>query len=56
MYQLLSNESGQDILEYSLLLAGIALAGAATFLGMSQVINGLWLISNSRLASANSGS
>lgn len=48
--------SGQDIVEYSLLLAFVGLAGAAIFLGMGQLINGLWTVSNSRLAAANSSS
>jgi Flp pilus assembly pilin Flp len=56
MMAFLLDEDGQDILEYSLLLASIGLAGAAVFIGLGGVISGLWSISNSRLASANSGS
>ena len=49
-------EDGQDLLEYTLLLAAVALAGAAAFLGMSSSTNTLWSVANSRLAAANSGS
>ncbi len=52
-WHILSDEEGQDLVEYTLLLAAIALAGSATFLGMSNVVNGIWSIANSRLASAN---
>ncbi len=50
------DEGGQDLIEYSLLLAFIALVGAATFIGMGASTNALWNVVNSRLASANSGS
>lgn len=51
-----TDESGQDLIEYSLLLAFICLVGAAAYIGMSQSTNGLWTTINSRLASANQGS
>jgi Flp pilus assembly pilin Flp len=50
---LLRDEQGQDMLEYTLLLAAISLAGAATFIGMGGVISGIWSIANNRLMSAN---
>lgn len=50
------NESGQDLIEYSLLLAFIALAGAAAYIGMSANTNAIWTIVNSRLAASNQGS
>jgi Flp pilus assembly pilin Flp len=49
----LSEEEGQDMLEYTLLLAAIALAGAAAFMGMGGVVSGIWSIANNRLMSAN---
>jgi Flp pilus assembly pilin Flp len=52
----ISDEHGQDLVEYSLLLAFIALAGAAAFLGMSSSANTIWSAANSRLAAPNSGS
>jgi Flp pilus assembly pilin Flp len=49
----MSDETGQDLIEYSLLLASIALAGAAAFVGMSSSVNSIWSAANSRLAAAN---
>jgi Flp pilus assembly pilin Flp len=53
---LLSGDEGQDLIEYSLLLAFIALSGAAIFIGMGEVTSGIWSIVNSRLAAANQSS
>jgi Flp pilus assembly pilin Flp len=39
--------------EYTLLLAFVALAGAAAYIGMSRSTNTLWGVMNSRLAAAN---
>ena len=50
------DETGQDLIEYSLLIAFVALAGAAMFIGMSGSVNSIWSAANSRLAAANSGS
>lgn len=50
------DENGQDLVEYALLLAFIALAGAAMFIGMSGSANTIWSAANSRLAAPNSGS
>ncbi len=47
------DDSGQDLVEYALLLAFIGLAGAAFYIGVGQNITGLWTVVNSRLASAN---
>jgi Flp pilus assembly pilin Flp len=49
-------ESGQDAIEYALILAFISLAGAAMFLGMSGSANTLWSAANSNLAAGNAGS
>ena len=46
-------DSGQDLVEYSLLLAFICLAGAAFYMGMSSSTSTIWGIVNSRLAAAN---
>ena len=56
MRTFLDDESGQDLVEYSLLLAFVVLAGAAAFLGMSRSTNTILSAANSRLAAANSGS
>ena len=50
------SEGGQDLVEYSLLMAAICLMGAAVFIGMGNYTSGLWFIVNSRLASANQAS
>ena len=50
------DETGQDVLEYALLLAFIALAGAAALLNMGGSTNTLWSVANNQLAAANSGS
>lgn len=47
------DERGQDIVEYSLLLAFVALAGAAAYIGMARSTNTIWGVMNSRLAAAN---
>ena len=52
----LRGELGQDLVEYSLILAFVCLAGAAMFLGMGQSTRTLWTIMNNRLANANQGS
>jgi Flp pilus assembly pilin Flp len=49
----LRDEGGQDLIEYSLILAFIALAGAAAFIGMGGTIKGIWTIANNRLSNAN---
>ncbi len=44
------------MLEYGLLLAFIALAGTAAFIGMSSSANILWSVANNNLAAGNAGS
>jgi Flp pilus assembly pilin Flp len=51
-----NDESGQDLIEYTLLMAFVALASAALFLGAGNSISGIWSTSNSQLVAANSGS
>jgi Flp pilus assembly pilin Flp len=48
-----SGEEGQDLIEYSLLLAFVCLAGAAAFIGMGRNVQGLWSAVNSRMTAAN---
>jgi Flp pilus assembly pilin Flp len=52
----ISDETGQDLIEYSLLIAFVALAGAAMFIGMSGSVNSIWSAANSKLAAPNAGS
>jgi Flp pilus assembly pilin Flp len=51
--QFLADESGQDLIEYTLLMAFVALASAALFLGAGGSIAGIWTTTNSQLAAAN---
>jgi Flp pilus assembly pilin Flp len=48
-----ADDGGQDLVEYSLLLAFVCLAGAAMFIGVGNSVYGIWGIANNRLASAN---
>ncbi len=49
----LNDEQGQDLIEYTLLMAFVALAAAALFLGAGGSISGIWGTTNTQLASAN---
>jgi Flp pilus assembly pilin Flp len=48
----LRDEQGQDLIEYTLLLAFVALAAAALFIGAGGHINNIWKITNTTLANA----
>lgn len=48
-----NEEQGQDLIEYTLLMAFVALASAALFLGAGGSIQGIWSVTNSQLAAAN---
>lgn len=50
----LREENGQDLVEYTLLLAFVCLASAALFIGAGGSIGGIWNVANSRLSVANS--
>jgi Flp pilus assembly pilin Flp len=50
----LRDDQGQDLIEYTLLMAFVALASAALFLGAGGSISGIWTTSNSQLVAANS--
>ncbi len=49
-----NDDQGQDLIEYTLLMAFVALASAALFLGAGGSIKGIWSTSNSQLVAANS--
>jgi len=49
-----NDEQGQDLIEYTLLMAFVALASAALFLGSGKSISGIWNTTNSQLTYANS--
>ena len=46
-------DQGQDLIEYTLLMAFEALASAALFIGAGGSIQNIWSTSNSQLAAAN---
>jgi Flp pilus assembly pilin Flp len=46
-------EDGQDLIEYTLLMAFVALASAALFLGAGRSVKGIWTSMNTQLATAN---
>jgi Flp pilus assembly pilin Flp len=48
-----NDQQGQDLIEYTLLMAFVALASAALFLGAGGSIQGIWTASNSQLSIAN---
>jgi Flp pilus assembly pilin Flp len=49
-----NDEQGQDLIEYTLLMAFVALASAALFLGAGGSIKGIWSTTNAQLVAANS--
>ena len=53
LYNLWNDEQGQDLIEYTLLLAFVALASAALFVGAGGSVKGIWSSTNSQLAAAN---
>jgi Flp pilus assembly pilin Flp len=48
-----NDESGQDLIEYTLLMAFVALASAAIFINAGGSISAIWGSANSQLANAN---
>jgi Flp pilus assembly pilin Flp len=49
----LRDEQGQDLIEYTLLLAFVAMASAALFIGAGNSVSGIWSVTNSQLVTAN---
>ena len=48
-----ADEQGQDLIEYTLLMAFVALASAALFIGAGSSIKGIWTATNTQLTAAN---
>ncbi len=48
----MQDESGQDLIEYTLLLAFVALASASLFLSAGGSISGIWNSGSTQLANA----
>jgi Flp pilus assembly pilin Flp len=52
----LAEESGQDLIEYTLLMAFIALASAAVFVNAGNSISSIWSTGSSQLSAAATAS
>lgn len=50
------DEQGQDLIEYTLLMAFIALASAAVFTNAGKSISGIWGNASTQLSTANAAS
>lgn len=48
----LRDEQGQDLIEYTLLLAFVALASAALFIGAGGSVSQIWTAANNQLSAA----
>jgi len=48
----LRDDQGQDLIEYTLLLAFVALASAALFISAGGSVNTIWSVANSQLSVA----
>jgi len=53
MMSFIRDEQGQDLVEYTLLLAFVCLASAALFISAGGAIGGIWVQANTRLTAAN---
>jgi Flp pilus assembly pilin Flp len=51
--EFLRDETGQDLIEYSLLLAFVALGSAGLFINAGRSVKGIWGVANTTLATAN---
>jgi Flp pilus assembly pilin Flp len=48
------DEQGQDLIEYTLLLAFVCLASAALFIGAGASLKSIWNTANQTISNANS--
>lgn len=53
MIRFLRDEQGQDLIEYTLLLAFVCLASAALFINAGSTLAGIWSTTNLVLSNAN---
>ena len=51
-----NEQQGQDLIEYSLIIAFVALAAAGLFATAGGNIKGIWSTTNSQVAAANTAS
>ncbi len=47
------DDEGQDLIEYTLLLAFVCLAAAAIFITTGQTLQGIWATANTVISNAN---
>ena len=52
MWNFLRDEQGQDLIEYTLLLAFVALAAAGLFIGAGASVNKIWTTTSDTLSNA----
>ena len=48
-----TGQEGQDLIEYTLLLAFVCLVAAAIFIGAGKSVSGIWTIANAHLINAS---
>jgi Flp pilus assembly pilin Flp len=53
MKAILKDDGGQDLIEYTLLMAFVALASSALLIGAGVSVNGILTVTNAQLAVAN---
>jgi Flp pilus assembly pilin Flp len=54
MHAFLRDEGAQDLIEYTLLLAFVALVAAGFFIQSGQSTSGIWSLTNAKLSTASS--
>jgi Flp pilus assembly pilin Flp len=52
VYCFLKDEQGQDLIEYTLLMAFVALSSAAIFVGAGGSVAGIWVSASNQLSNA----
>ena len=52
MWNFLRDEQGQDLIEYTLLLAFVALASAALFIAAGGAVSSIWTQASTQLSAA----
>ena len=53
MWNFLRDDQGQDLIEYTLLLAFVALASAAIFITAGDSVKGIWTKAQTQLTAAD---
>ena len=53
LYNFVKDQHGQDLIEYTLLLAFVCLATAALFINSGGSLSGIWITANADLTTAN---